>query len=183
MQLLLILLTVLESFMTTMETKTLSADFTLTVTEGKNAPMTYPGSLTMQGAKFVIKAMGQEVAYDGLTLYSYSREMNELTLTEPREADLLESNPFLYARAIYKVCDVSERVASDGKTQIITLVPRQPQTGVGRFVLQIRDGLPISGEVVEGAKTTRVVLHNPQFIPSPASWVLTYPDAYVNDLR
>lgn len=183
MKLVLIILTVLESLLATMETKTLKSDFTLTISEGKSAPLSYAGSLTMQGAKFRLSAMGQEIAYDGLTLYAYSKDLDELTLSEPVETDLLMSNPFLFARALYKECEVAERKSGDGRTDIITLTPKQPQTGVTRFVLQVRDSLPQSGEVVEGTKTTRVVLRHPQYITSLESWTINAPSAYVNDLR
>lgn len=183
MQLLLILLTVLESLLTTMETRTLQANFTLTISENATQPLSYRGSLTMQGPKFLLNAMGQEMAYDGLTLYSYSQDLDELTLSEPTEADLLMTNPFLFARAIYKECNITERRSQDGKSDIITLTPRDQSLGIQRFVLSVRDGIPQSGEVVEGKKTTRVVLQNPKFIPTPPSWTVNHPNAYVNDLR
>ena len=54
MKLLTIILTVLTSFLSTIEQKTLQSDFTITVAEEVTAPMNYPGALTMQGDKFLL---------------------------------------------------------------------------------------------------------------------------------
>ena len=52
---LLIILTVLSSFLANLETKTLQSDFTATVAEDALSPMNYPGSLTMQGQLFKLE--------------------------------------------------------------------------------------------------------------------------------
>ena len=49
---LLVIVTILSSFLTNLETKTLQSDFTITVAEEINAPMNYPGTLIMQGRQF-----------------------------------------------------------------------------------------------------------------------------------
>ena len=72
MYLILTILTILSSFLTNLETKTLQSDFTVTVSEEVNAPMNYPGSLVMQGDRFRLSMFDIEAAYDGKTLYMYS---------------------------------------------------------------------------------------------------------------
>lgn len=183
MKVLLILLTVLETLLNTLETRTLQTDFTLTITEGAVQPMSYPGRLTMQGEKFLLSAMGQEMAYDGLTLYSYQADIEELTLSEPMAEELMMTNPFLFARALYKECHVSERKSKDGKSDIITLIPKNQSAGVQRMVMTVRDGLPQSGEIVEGKTTTRVVLSHPRWADGVTTWSINHPGVYINDLR
>ena len=65
---LLIILSVLTSFLSNLETKTLSSDFTVTVSEEVNAPLNYPGELTMNGECFLLDMFNIEAAYDGKTL-------------------------------------------------------------------------------------------------------------------
>ena len=52
MQHVLMILTILSSFLTNLEEKTLQSAFTVTVAEEVNAPMNFPGEIIMQGNKF-----------------------------------------------------------------------------------------------------------------------------------
>ena len=191
MKLLVIILTVLSSFLTNLETRTLQSDFTITVSEEVNAPMNYPGSLTMCGQSFLLKMFNLEAAYDGKTLYMYSPEIDELTLSNPTEQELVEANPFLYAKALVGVCNVVERPSSDAKQTIVTLTPKDRSIGIDRFTLRVRneDLLPLSIEIKEGKKTSILNLKEPKFevqgdkVQVTKYTILTGTNTYVNDLR
>lgn len=191
MKLLLIILTVLSSFLTSLETRTLQSDFTITVSEEVNAPMNYPGSLTMCGQSFLLKMFNLEAAYDGKTLYMYSPEIDELTLSNPTEQELVEANPFLYAKALVGVCNVVERPSSDGKQTIVTLTPKDRSIGIDRFTLRVRNEnlLPLSIEIKEGKKTSILKLKEPKFevqgdkVQLTKYTILPGTNTYVNDLR
>ena len=183
---LLVILTVLSSFLANLETKTLQSDFTVTVAEEVNAPMNYPGSLTMQGDKFLLTMYGLEAAYDGKTMYMYSADTDELTLTNPTEQELLETNPFLYAKALVNVCNIVERATSDGKQTIITLTPKDQSIGINRFVLRVRtaDLIPLQVEIKEGKKTSTLKMKEPKFVSGKQEYVLkAEKGTYVNDMR
>ena len=186
MKLMLIILTILSSFMTNLETKTLQSAFTITVAEEINAPMNYPGEIIMQGDKFRLEMMDIEAAYDGKTMYMYSGQTDELTLSNPTEQELLEVNPFRYARALVGVCNVTEKQANDGKQTIITLTPKDQSIGINRFVLKVRndDLMPLSVEVKEGKKSTTLKLKEPKFVSALQKWEIT-PDknTFINDMR
>jgi len=184
MKTILLIVSVLTSFLTNLETKTLHSDFTVTVSEEVNAPMNYPGELTMCGRQFRLKMFNINAAYDGQTMYMYSPETDELTLTNPTEQELLETNPFLYAQALVPVCNVTERTS--GEQTIITLTPKDQSIGINRFVLKIRtaDLLPLSVEIKEGKKTSVLKMKDPSFITGKQEYILT-PDknTFVNDMR
>jgi len=180
------ILTVLSSFLTNLETKTLQSDFTVTVAEEVNAPMNYPGSITMSGNQFLLTMFGLEVAYNGETLYMYNADIDELTLSNPTEQELVEANPFLYAKALVDVCNVTERASQDGTQTIITLTPQDQSIGINRFTLRVRtaDLMPLQLDIKEGNKSTTVKLTNPVYITTPVEYKIT-PDAdtYINDMR
>lgn len=184
MKTLIIILTVLTSFLTNLETKTLQSDFTVTVAEEVNAPMNFPGSLTMCGKQFQLTMFGIEAAYDGKTLYMYSADSDELTLTNPTEQELVEANPFLYAQALLPVCNVTERTS--GEQTVITLTPKDQSIGINRFVLKVRnsDLVPLSVEIKEGKKTSTLRMTAPKFTDrQPQYTIVPNKDTYVNDLR
>ena len=185
---LLLILTILSSFLTNLETKTLQSDFTVTVAENVASPMNYPGSLTMQGTQFKLSMFNIEAAYDGKTLYMYSPDTDELTLTNPTEQELVQANPFLYAKALVDVCNITERTltANPSPLTVITLTPKDQSIGINRFVLKVRtdDLMPLSIELKEGNKMTTLKLKEPKFIESKQEYKIQ-PDksTLINDMR
>lgn len=183
---LLIILTVLANFIANLETKTLQSEFTLTIAEEVNAPMNYPGSFIMQGDKFRLGMMDIEAAYDGKTMYMYSGVTDELTLSNPTEQELLEANPFLYAKALLEVCNIAEKASQDGTQTIITLTPKDQSIGIKRFSLHVRnaDLMPLKAEIKEGKKTSSLKLNEPKFVTTPNEYVLKPgKNTFVNDMR
>ncbi len=195
MSIFLTILTILSSFLANLETKTLQSDFTVTVSEEVNAPMNYPGTIVMSGRCFRLEMFSIEAAYDGKTLYMYSPETDELTLTEPTEEELLESNPLLYAKALVPVCNVTERTVTNNQSPItnnqspitiITLTPKDQSIGINRFVLRVHnsDLMPLSVEIKEGKKSTVLKFKEPKFVTTKQEYKITPDkDTYVNDLR
>jgi len=181
-----VILTILSSFLTNLETKTLQSDFTVTVSEEVNAPMNYPGTLTMHGSSFRLSMFGIEAAYDGKTMYMYNADVDELTLTNPTEQELLETNPFLYARALVGVCNIAERATQDGKQTIITLTPKDQSIGINRFTLRVRneDLMPLSAEIKEGKKTSSLKMKEPKFVSGEQKYeIVPEKSTFVNDMR
>lgn len=186
MKLLLVIFTVLSSFLTNLEQKTMQSDFTVTVSEEVNAPMNYPGQVTLCGQKFLLTMFGIEAAYDGKTLYMYNADLDELTLSNPTQQELLEANPFLYARALVDVCNVTERANKDGSQTIVTLTPKDQSAGINRFTLRVRnsDLLPLSVEIKEGKKLTTLKMKEPKWVTSKQEYVIkAEKNTYVNDMR
>lgn len=180
----LLIISILTSFLANLEQKTLQSDFTITVAEEVTAPMNYPGALTMQGDKFLLSMYGLEAAYDGKTMYMYSAETDELTLSTPTEQELTEANPFLFAKALVNTCNIVEKAS--GENTIVTLTPKDKTTGINRFVLKLRtaDLLPLSVEIKEGKKTTTLKLTSPRYVTAQPKYVITPDkDTYINDLR
>ena len=186
MKILLTILTVLSNFLSNLETKTLQSDFTVTVAEEVNAPMNYPGTITMSGNCFRLSMFSIDAAYDGKTMYMYSGDTDELTLSNPTDQELVETNPLLYAKALVPVCNVTERVTSDGAQTIVTLTPKDQSIGINRFVLRVRnsDLMPLSVEIKEGKKTSTLKMKEPKFINTKPEYVIKADaDTYVNDMR
>ena len=184
MKLLIITLTILQSLFSTLEQKTLQSDFSITITQEQTQPMTYAGTLAMRDEKFALEFIGIEAAYDGQTLYMYSEDTEELTLSTPTEEELVQTNPFLYARALLPLCEYAERVLGD-KTQI-TLTPRDQSLGINKFVLRLVTTtlLPVAAEIHESdGKVTTLRLNNPEYKNECPKFSIDKPEAFINDLR
>lgn len=184
MKLLIITLTILQSLFSTLEQKTLQSDFSITITQEQTQPMTYAGTLAMRDQKFALEFIGIEAAYDGQTLYMYSEDTEELTLSTPTEEELIQTNPFLYARALLPLCEYAEKAVGD-KTQI-TLTPRDQSLGINKFVLRLvtTNLLPVSAEIHESdGKVTTLRLNNPEYKNECPKFSIEKPEAFINDLR
>ena len=184
MKLLIITFTILQSLFSTLEQKTLQSDFSITITQEQTQPMTYAGTLAMRDQKFALEFIGIEAAYDGQTLYMYSEDTEELTLSTPTEEELIQTNPFLYARALLPLCEYAEKAVGD-KTQI-TLTPRDQSLGINKFVLRLVTTtlLPVAAEIHESdGKVTTLRLNNPEYKNECPKFSIEKPEAFINDLR
>ena len=183
----LLILTILESLLAGLETRVLSSDLTIQVTEqSASQPLSYTGNVTMLGERFLINAFGAQAAYDGKTLYVYNEDLDEMTLSTPSRAELIDSNPILCARELSKVCNITERDSKNGKETIITLTPKDRSAGISRFVLRVEKEtlLPRSIEVTEHKRTTLIRLLHPTYSTTKPDFRIETPQgAYVNDLR
>ena len=116
----------------------------------------------------------------------YNAEFDELTLSNPTEQELLEANPFLYAKALMDVCNVTERAINNGEQTLVTLTPKDQTIGIKRFTLKIKNNnlMPLQVEIKEGKQTTTLKLTNPTFVTTKQTYTIT-PDknTYVNDMR
>ena len=184
MKLLLIICTVLQSLLATLEQKTLLSDFSLSIAEQQSQPITYTGDLAVHGKQFTLSMFALEAAYDGNTLYMYSEDTEELTLSTPSEEELLQTNPFLYAQALLPICQYADKVLGD-KTQI-TLTPNDQSAGISKFVLRVLTTslLPTTVEIHEDdGKTTTIRFSNARFTDENPSFILEKEGAFINDLR
>ena len=184
MKLLFVILTVLQSLLATLEQKTLISDFSLSIAEQQAQPITYTGDLAMHDKQFTLSMFAMDAAYDGSTLYMYSEDTEELTLSTPSEEELIQTNPFLYAQALLPICQYTEKAIGD-KTQI-TLTPNDPSSGISKFVLRLTTAtlLPTSVEIHEdGGKTTTLRLTNAHYTDETPSFTIKKEGAFINDLR
>jgi len=189
-----ILLSVLQSLLAALSQQVLQSDVTLSVTATGSQPMTYSGSLLMQGENFRASMLGITAAYDGQTLYIYQPESDELTLSTPSQEDLRQTNPLVFVKSVVPLCTAAERTAKNTSETLVTLTP----TGSGlddirSITIRVRntDFMPLSVELRETKTTSLLSFKSPVWLTSlppdaPAPFVLSstdFPSAYLNDLR
>ncbi len=192
---LVLILTILDSLFAVLGEHTLQSDYTVTVAENVTQPLTYHGSVTMRGECFRLNIFDKEAAFDGKTLYVYSDDTGELTLSEPSGRELIAFNPLLFAKALAEACHAEERTMQDG-TLAVTLTPTDKTSGVTRVTVRFspsmlnpasHEPMSLSVEMKEGSRTTALKMDKPHYLPtdknSRQDFVLTKPDAYINDLR
>ncbi len=187
---LLVLLTALSSLLTTLQTRTLQSDISLSVQEQGQAALTFPGKIVMLGERFKAQAKGFEVAYDGTTFYLYDPDARELTLSRPGKEELMAVNPMLYAKTVSQVSDIRESVNKDGTVTTVVVVPKGMTDEINKVTLKIKNATaadalsyPLSVEIKEPTRTTTLKLKNPAYTQTTPLFTVKKDDAYINDLR
>lgn len=183
MKIALILLSSLLSFFGQLEKMTLQSDVQLTVTHQQNQPMTYVGTFALRGECFYLSMLSMEVAYDGQTLYVYSEDTQELTLSNPTQQELLETNPIILAKQIAQNSTITERVSGD-KT-IYTIVPNDTKWQVNQCIVKIQTltMLPSQIQLYENERTTSLTFIMPTYSQEAMEFKIDKNDVFINDLR
>lgn len=176
------LISALTTLLALLSTSTLQSDISLTVASNANQPITYRGSIVMQGEKFCLNFSSYEAAYDGQTFYLYSEDADELTLSTPTEEELIEVNPLLTARSIVDACNLTERTCKDS-TILSTLTPREQTTDLQRLTIRQQNKLPIEIVMKQSNQTITLRLVNPQYTTTAHAFYLDKDGAYINDMR
>lgn len=177
-----VLLSALSTLLSSLETNILQSDFSLSIQEQGQAPLTTPGKVTMQGELFIGQSRGYEVAYDGATFYLYDPDADELMLSKPRKETLMESNPLLFVKYMQEVCTIRETTSKDG-TITVTMVPQGVPMETAHVILKIKKEMPSFVEIKESKRTTTLRLKNPHYISTAPAFKISKPGVYINDLR
>jgi outer membrane lipoprotein-sorting protein len=85
---------VIEDLLASVKTSAVKTDFKLSSKE-KNELVTQnvSGTFTLKGDKFVLDMTVMKAYFDGKTQWSYFTHNNEVSITEPSEKELSETNP------------------------------------------------------------------------------------------
>ncbi len=72
----------------------IKTNFKLAITEKSNSQAQVSmGTFTIKGNKFLLDMTGMKVYFDGKTQWAYVANSNEVSVTEPSEKELSETNP------------------------------------------------------------------------------------------
>lgn len=180
-----LLLSILQSLFALLGQKTMTTDFTITVQQQTNQPLSYTGKMTMHGEQFSLEAFGTQAAFDGTTLYMYNEDANELTLSTPSREELYQANPLLFAQAMAEACDVTEQTKQELTT--ITFTPKEAGSGIDRITLKVKNVggqlQPTTITLKEGTQTTTLLFRGLKYSDALHEYVLKPDGAFINDIR
>lgn len=96
---------------------------------------TMKGNMTLSGDRFAFSSSEMCTWFDGKTLWSYSGNTNEVTLTEPTEEELQEVNPFAYIKAA-RIGFNHKLISSNATSNVVELTPKA-KSDVKKIVVTI----------------------------------------------
>jgi len=174
----------------------MSASFTVNVNDITNKiKQSFEGQIFMKGAKFFLSTPDQEVYFDGKTQWTYDKNIQEVSILEPKPQDIQTLNP-VSVFDLYKTnCNYKykgEKTDSQkGKVQEISLFPTNLKEDIKQIDIQISstDWMPVFFLMIYNDKSeyriyinkyqTKLNLPDSQFVFDTKK----YPNADINDLR
>ena len=117
---------VLNNVVNVLQKNAIQTNFELAVKETSSAKMQkMNGTFLMQGNKFLVSTNDMKVYFDGKTQWSYVPDVNEVSITNPSEKELAETNPLALLQAYKNNSTVRYAANSNSKTtQTIELIPK-----------------------------------------------------------
>ena len=130
---------ILTNLLNSAKTTAIKTNFKLIVIEKKEAhPQTSSGIFTLKGTKFILEMDAMKVWFDGKTQWSYVNQNNEVSITEPSEKELTETNPMAILSGFKTKCII--RFSSKTKSEqnyCIEMTPRSKNNDVIKIEVQV----------------------------------------------
>lgn len=130
---------ILSDLLASVKTTAVKVNFKLTVNDKKVAePQTTNGTFLLKGTKFVLEMEAMKVWFDGKTQWSYLQQNNEVSVTEPSEKELSETNPMAILSGFKSKCFIrfSSKVKSD-KNYCIEMISKVKNNDILKIDVQV----------------------------------------------
>jgi outer membrane lipoprotein-sorting protein len=152
----------------TKQYKSIQADFKLIISDHKeNKKSTNTGNVVVKGNKYKVTSAGTTVFFDGVTMWTYVEQDNEVTITQPdNQDDNFLSNPakiFTWYNRDFKYQYRGETTIDGVDMHEIDLFPknlRQPYSRIKVFITKSTEELAIVSAVGKEGIDYSVFLSN-----------------------
>ena len=184
---------VLTDLLNSAKTSAIKTSFKLLISEKNDTqPQSTSGTFTLKGTKFFLEMDAMKVWFDGKTQWSYVQQNNEVSITEPTEKELSETNPMAILSGFKTKCII--RFSAKSKSEqnyCIEMIPKLKNNDVVKIEVQVNKN---NGSLFlicvnnKNGSISKLILTNFQknIIISDNSFVFNsnkYKGVSVNDLR
>ena len=95
-----------------------------------NGSQSASGTLTSSGSKFSIISNASSVWFDGKTMWTLNPSTQEVTVTEPTQSEIAESNPLTYITGYSSQYNLYYSKRKEAGRYLVVLNPKTSGTGV-----------------------------------------------------
>jgi outer membrane lipoprotein-sorting protein len=168
----------------------IKTSFRLTTNDKSNS-QTASGTFILKGSKFVLEMEAMKAWFDGKTQWAYVAQSNEVSITEPSEKELAETNPMAILSGFKSKCTIKFAANKSTANYCIDMTPKLKDKNISKIEVQISKS---TGNLVsirlnnKNGSTTSLTLSNFQKgVKVPDSTFAfsqsKYKGVVVNDLR
>lgn len=115
----------INNFMNSIKTEAIRTGFNLKISEknGVNSQQV-SGTFILKNNQFYLEMDEAKVWFDGKTQWAFMKESNEVSITEPTEQELAETNPASILSAFKKVSKIQFGKVKSDKNHIVVMTPK-----------------------------------------------------------
>lgn len=130
---------ILTDLLNSAKTSAIKTNFKLMVTEKNNSkPQGSTGTFTLKGTKFVLEMDAMKAWFDGKTQWSYVPQNNEVSITEPTEKELSETNPMAILSGYKTKCLIRfSSKATSAQNHTIEMIPKTKKGEISKIDVQV----------------------------------------------
>ena len=168
--------------------KSVESNYTVFYTEGAKK-RSATGGIIMQKNKYVNLIEGTKTWFNGKTMWTYVKENDEVTVTEPESNEMMTNNPYFFINSYSKDYNAA-LVSSAGKVYELKLTPKKTNEYVKYVTLKLlkTSYQPVSLSIIMNNSQMDIVLNsyktNNSYKSSSFAFDKTrYPDVEIIDLR
>jgi len=130
---------ILTDLLSAAKTNAIKTNFKLIVLQKKDPiPQTTSGIFTLKGTKFVLEMDAMKAWFDGKTQWALVSQNNEVSITEPTEKELSETNPMAILSGFKTKCVIkfSTKIKST-QNHCIEMTPKTSNKDISKIEVQI----------------------------------------------
>ncbi len=184
---------VLNNTINLLQKNAIQTNFELSVKEATTAKtQKMNGSFLMHGNKFVLNTSEMNVYFDGKTQWSYLPDINEVSISNPTEKELAETNPLTLLQAYKSKSTIRFADKNTAKNAyMLELLPKTTNTDTKKITVVINKAshFPQSIQMTDkkGTNSTLVLTQFKKGIKTNNNTFIfitkNYKDIEINDLR
>jgi len=182
---------IIKDIITNIEKTVISADFLLKVTAAGGDTYDMSGKFVLKNEKFTVDMPEMKIWFDGKTMWNYSPQVNEVTITEPDKTEIASVNPLLFIKNVNQSCTKKIKETQSSKNQTIILVSKTTNVDFEKIELTVEKTTNNPVTIMIYGKNKSIIefnIKNQKIEKNIDNSVFTfnknnYKGVYVNDLR
>lgn len=183
---------IISDLLNSIKTNAIKTDFRLTISDKSNPKgQTTSGTFTLKSSKFVLDMTEMKAWFDGKTQWAYIPQNNEVSITEPTEKELSETNPMAILSGYKAKSIIRFNKTKSAQNYCIEMIPKVKSSDISKIEVQVNkstQNLVLIKLTNKNGSTSLLALSNFQKgIKVPDSFFVFNPTKYKglveNDLR
>lgn len=128
----------IDNFIHTVQSEAIRTDFRVIISE-KNAvnSQQISGTLILKDKRFYLETDEIQVWFDGKTQWAYMKDDNEVSITEPTDEELAETNPVSILTTFKKASKIQFSKTKNHANYVVEMIPKGKNATFSRVEVQL----------------------------------------------
>lgn len=129
---------IISDLLNSVKTNAIKTDFRLTISDKSNPKgQTTSGTFTLKSSKFVLDMTEMKAWFDGKTQWAYIPQNNEVSITEPTEKELSETNPMAILSGYKAKSTIRFSKTKSAQNYCIEMIPKIKSSNISKIEVQV----------------------------------------------